>query len=518
MDDEELVVRALTEGASASRRGAASASVASAYEDLRRLVAAALPPGRRGLIRVAESGGLSARVLLAAELRGAGAGAAEGVLAAARRLRNLLGSPGSGEEGNRQQGLVGLEAGPADSQRAPESSRRPPLRSGAPVAWDGSERLASGKAGYPAQPAPGRPMTGDVPVGQARRRARPTSGQPDAANGQEYAPPVYSLRRTRPGWLPSPEEAGGPARVILIEHSSGVQVGSGNDQISTYRVTLPHSSLGSADSLARTLLSPDAPWSGDLFSHDARADLTRSAGSGGGSSSGGIIEGPRGDTLVIVRNSRGVQVGNGNTQINDFRLRVSDVSVRATGVGLTSRREGLVSRLRQNPGDAAAARQLADDIGQAARADLEADLTVQVTRTVGAPQITARSGEFSGLTGRQVGGPGNRATVRVKVTVGKFDTAALARRFQAAAARLTRPGHHSVTLGHPGDDSPRTLSTPGRDYPGTQEPGGGSSRTLSPGRPGSGIDPPPASRSKMWPRNPGPSRPGREGPGGRLLS
>ena len=55
------------------------------------------------------------------------------------------------------------------------------------------------------------------------------------------------------------EPAGGPARVILIERSMGVQVGRDNNQVSVYLATLPRASFGSAQRLAETLLSPDAP-------------------------------------------------------------------------------------------------------------------------------------------------------------------------------------------------------------------------------------------------------------------
>jgi hypothetical protein len=311
--------------------------------------------------------------------------------------------------------------------------------------------------------------------------------------------------------------------VILIEHSSGVQVGRGNDQVSTYRVTLPRASFASADSLADTLLSPGAPWSGDMFSHDAVADLASAAGGGSGSSSGGIVQGPHGDTLVIVRNSRGVQAGNGNVQRNNFQVRASVASVRAGGLGMTASRQSLVSRLRENPGDHAAAQELADDIGQAARTSLEADLTVQVRVAAGNTQIPAWEGEFRDLTGSQIGGPGNHATIRVKVEVGKFDTTALARGLQSAAARLPRP---------PGSDRfdpdakvaggwAPTLTTPSRQSPGEWDNGRQLPSMPTPGRPSFGApdtggDAPQVDDGSMWSWviSP-PTRPGPEGPGGR---
>ena len=63
----------------------------------------------------------------------------------------------------------------------------------------------------------------------------------------------------------------------------------------------------------------------------------------------GITASPYGDTVVIVRNSRGVQVGDHNVQHNLFRIRVTDITVNADRLGMTAQREALISRLRENP-------------------------------------------------------------------------------------------------------------------------------------------------------------------------
>jgi hypothetical protein len=173
--------------------------------------------------------------------------------------------------------------------------------------------------------------------------------------------------------------------VILIERCSGVQVGQDNDQYSAYQVTLPDAALQPGQVLADRLLSPDAPWSRDLFSRDARPDLGGVPGHGSRSASRGIVAGPEGDTLVIVRNSRGVQVGDHNVQRNQFRIRVTDVRVQASRLGLTPAREEPISRLRENPRDQAAARSLAEDIARVASTDLVADLTARVTLDPGHP-------------------------------------------------------------------------------------------------------------------------------------
>jgi hypothetical protein len=237
--------------------------------------------------------------------------------------------------------------------------------------------------------------------------------------------------------LPTRQPGGtGGQEVILIERCSGIQVGSNNDQVSVYRVTLPRASYADGSRLAETLLRRDAPWARDIFTHDARPDLVHAASRRPRSSSSGIIEGPRGDTLVIVRDSRGVQVGNRNVQRNDFRIKVGDTSVSADRIGGTRERQACIARLRQDPGDKVAAQWLAENLGQAARAELTASLAVRTRQAVGNPGILVWSGKFRRLTGRQIGGPGNRARVRVHVTVEKFDTRLLARHLKAAATRM----------------------------------------------------------------------------------
>ena len=246
-----------------------------------------------------------------------------------------------------------------------------------------------------------------------------------------------------------------------------MQVGRDNEQFPAYQVTLPHAALGSGPALAETLLSPDAPWSRDVFSHDARPDLGSMASHGARSSGSGIVESPQGDTLVIVRDSQGVQVGDRNVQRNEFGIKVMDVTVRTDHVGMTKERQQYVERLLDNPGDRAAARLLARDVGQAARVELAADLTAHIEQATGNPQVNRWSGHFPDLAGRQVGAPGNHASVRVDVSVAKFDTRALALSLRETAARLAPP-------------------PPGRTEPGTPFPGDGTSRVPPPSPSGPG--------------------------------
>ena len=215
-----------------------------------------------------------------------------------------------------------------------------------------------------------------------------------------------------------------------------MQVGQGNDQYSAYLVTLPSAALESSQALADQLLSLETPWSHDMFSHDAQFSLGSVSG-GSSFAASGIVAGPGGDTLVIVRNSRAVQVGDHNVQHNQFRIRVTDVTVHADRLGTTSARRTAVARLREDPGDRGAARLLAQDVARVASRDLVVDLTAQVTSDLGPAQINQWTGEFRDLTGRQIGGP-NQAHVVVHVTESKLESRALERQILKSAERQAR--------------------------------------------------------------------------------
>jgi hypothetical protein len=298
-----------------------------------------------------------------------------------------------------------------------EASARPPQQ---------PESSGSGAA-IGATRVPGRPR-------ESRGRYRATVPRADRVSPTRSRPEeAVAVRQTRAA-PPARELAGGPARVILIERSMGVQIGRDNDQVSVYLVRLPKGSFVSAQRLAETLLSPQVPWSRDVFRHDGRANLPDTRGLGPGAPSSAVIEGPGGDTLVIVRNSRGVQVGDRNTQRNEFPVRVRAVAISADTVGGTRDRLEWVSRLRANPGDREAARLLAEDVGQAARERLQADFTVRVRELVREPRIRRWTGRFRDLVGRQIG-HANRARVQIEVRGGEVDTRALQRSLETVARR-----------------------------------------------------------------------------------
>jgi hypothetical protein len=300
----------------------------------------------------------------------------------------------------------------------------------------GSLSISSLEIGWRRADTPGTAQTGVRDSAQRQRRAdtpgTAQTGVRDSAQGQRRAD------------TPGTPQTSVPNRVILIERSSGIQVGRDNRQYSAYRVTLPTAALRSSQALADRLFSSDAPWSRDVFSHNARPDLRGASNRLSGATSG-IVAGPTGDTLVVVRNSRGVQIGDRNVQRNQFRVRVADVTIQANRLGPTSARNAALSRLRDDPGNRAAARSLAEDVARAASRDLVVDLRARVTRDAGHPQINRWSGRFHNLTGRQIGGP-NRARVTVRVTVSRLESRALerqilerARRRASHAARLDQP-------------------------------------------------------------------------------
>jgi hypothetical protein len=225
-----------------------------------------------------------------------------------------------------------------------------------------------------------------------------------------------------------------------------------------YRVTLPAAAFGSAKELAEQLLSADTPWADDVFRHDADPDLGTVAG-GHAPGSGGIVSGPDGDTLVVVQRSSAVQIGDHNTQRNEFRIRVAPVTVLADTVGKTPVRSDLVRSLLEDPSDRASARQLAQDVACAASDSLDADLTARVTEMASPPQIPGWSGDYTGLTGRQIGKPGT-SIVQVHVSIGKFDTAALARELREIAVKLPAADEPAETALTPLPPEPPRWSPP----------------------------------------------------------
>jgi hypothetical protein len=250
----------------------------------------------------------------------------------------------------------------------------------------------------------------------------------------------------------SPTAASVIKRVVLIERCSGVQYGRDNEQYSVYRASLQSVDLESSKALAQHLLSGDRQWARDVFTHNGQASFAGLAGAG--SSFSGATEAVAGDTLVIIRNSRGVQVGDGNTQHNNFRIRITNVAIKAVQVGQTEGSRAAVDRLCEHPSQAAA-EALARLIADAATDRLVLDLTAQVTREVGSPVISGQPAEIRGQTGVQAAGSA-WAHVNVKVEVTHVNTDNLVRVLLAEARRGRRAAVEQATetehLADLGDD------------------------------------------------------------------
>jgi hypothetical protein len=251
-----------------------------------------------------------------------------------------------------------------------------------------------------------------------------------------YRAPV-TQRPSRPRWqppvLPSRPPNGQASglqteqpvrRVVLIERCGGVQVGRDNYQHSVYRISLPSVALKSSLQLAEHLLDENRGWSQAVFSHNARprpADQTSLS-----STFHGVSKAAAGDTLVLIRNSRGVQVGDGNTQHNTFRIRVANVAVSANSGAASAVSRTTVDRLCERP-SRAMAEELAGQVARAAQRYLEVDLEARVHRDVGHPSIAGFPSRISDRTGVQAGGS-SHAHVTVRIDVSALDHQQLADR------------------------------------------------------------------------------------------
>lgn len=254
---------------------------------------------------------------------------------------------------------------------------------------------------------------------------------------------------------PSSAEDGAVRRVIVIERSSGVQVGRENDQYSVYRVALPELEIQSPQELAEALLEDGTPWASDIFIHEApRLRFNRPSG-GRGSGTHRISDAAaEGDTLVIVRDSCGVEIGDHNVQRNQFRISADRVEVQVGGLEPTAERAELVSWLCADPGDQAAARALAENVAEAATIDLEAELTAEIADMMGSSQIEGWPGAVRDRTGVQIG-EGNEADVAVRVNVLSWDAAVLELAGRILDAAETLEPSRSATP----DGTARTLET-----------------------------------------------------------
>ncbi len=394
MDAQDVIISALAAGVAACSQQNPPPGIVSANRLLRSVVAGRLG-NRHTLIDEADSS-LQRHARLAEALRETGASTDPSCISAARELLKLLHTP----DGN----LVTGEPGPISALGGPVHER-PRIRP---------------RSAYQPSSAEGWPALAAVPPGQTAASPGTTAdGNQDRRAGEAGA------RRDDPHPV--------PRRVVLIDCCNGIQVGEDNEQLSVFTVTLS-AEFASAQELAEMLLGAGTPWEQDIFRHDAelRPPALQTAA---GSDSRSIVQGPGGDTLVIVRNSRGVQVGDHNDQRNHFRIVAAPVSVRVEGVLLTRVRREAVCQLLENLADTKAAQRLAADLASAAQNFLMADITAHLHRGIAAPRAYRYPDEVTSVNGGQVTDTPN-ASVRVKVEVNTFDASALADQIQQTARNI----------------------------------------------------------------------------------
>ena len=409
MDAQDVIISALAAGAAACRQENAPPRIVSANKLLRSVVVRRLR-NRHTLIDEAGSSP-QGHARLAEALRETGASTDPSCISAARALLKLLHTP----DGN----LVTGEPGPISALGGGPVPERPRIRA---------------RPAYQPSSAEGWPAPAAVPHGQAAASPGTTA---DGSQGRRAG--QAGGRRDNPHPI--------PRRVVLIDYCNGIQVGEDNEQLSVFTVTLS-AEFASAQELAEILLGAGTPWEQDIFRHDAelRPPALQTAA---GSDSGSIALGPGGDTLVIVRNSRGVQIGNHNDQHNHFRIVAAPVSVHVKGVLLTSARQKAVCQLLENLADTKAAQRLAADLASAAQDFLMADITAHLYRGIAAPRTFRYPGEVTSVSGGQVTDSPN-ASVRVEVEVNTFDASALVGQIQQTARDILLSVSDPDATQHPG--------------------------------------------------------------------
>lgn len=224
-------------------------------------------------------------------------------------------------------------------------------------------------------------------------------------------------------------DASEPTRVILIDGCSGAQVGDHNEQYSTYWIDSAKLSVDSPKNLAERLFAEDLPVAADIFDLADPPDLDRDVEASSGRQSGEVRTGKRGETLVVVRNSSGIQVGNHNTQHNEFTFTMHDIRVRADQLEASSARSQAIEQLRRDPRNREAARRLAQDVARAADAQARQAITARVETAE--RQLTDSATNRSGI---QVSGQSNRTRARCKIKIAESGTRGLEREILSQAA------------------------------------------------------------------------------------
>lgn len=218
--------------------------------------------------------------------------------------------------------------------------------------------------------------------------------------------------------------------------TDGAQVGRDNVQYSVYRVSLAPPKLELGRSLVRDLFEHRSRWWREAFSHDAhlpRASKVRSH-----RLFASFYRIGQGDTLIIVRRSRGTQIGRGVTQANKFRLYAEDYTIRAGRLVPDSRSREAIERLRADPYDSMAARDLAEVIIRDARQNMTVQMDRQLKGDLQRSQINSWSCRVHDRSGVQVDGPGNHQYVQREVAPPRIDRGRVQRQLQQQARQYSQ--------------------------------------------------------------------------------
>jgi hypothetical protein len=259
-----------------------------------------------------------------------------------------------------------------------------------------------------------------------------------------------------PGSVPDSPARTDAQRTVLIERCDGTQIGERNVQYNFHRVELTDPRVELSDRFVRELLDQldlmertdrqANRASGSAF-RDARGPRIDQASSGRPRASGRqSFPDERGNTLIIIKDSRGTQTGRGATQVNNYSRRVTEYKIIADRLDPTPRQLRAMRRLRDNPRDSRAIRELAEEISERAERYMKVRVERELARDIGSPrQLTwqwcDRNGQCSVRDERSCQiGAGNRSYTEQEVRPPIIDRTPMKREIREIARRPGRGG------------------------------------------------------------------------------
>jgi hypothetical protein len=236
-------------------------------------------------------------------------------------------------------------------------------------------------------------------------------------------------------------EPASPRRVVVIDRCDTIQAGRDNVQYSAYRASLATPRLELGPELLDNLYNRRAPWFSEAFHHTgALPNISQASSRSPSVSKQQFVPDSRGGTVIIVKNSRNVQIGKHAAQANEFRLYAADYTITADNLVSRLNQEIIetIERLRVGPTDMAAVRTLAEKVIEQAQRYMTLKMDRKLKRDIGRPQINRWPCEIRQKTGRQIGGPGNRAYVTTQVEPPRIDRKPVERQIIQQARRVNK--------------------------------------------------------------------------------